>query len=105
MREGLDEGKYVTKTVPIGHSISLEAVRKVSEAHTSAAILGFRFEQDTIVGEVFISDEYTFDDFAANFESDYGTQPEITGLVTVDGADNAASATSGLLPGSVMSAA
>lgn len=83
MRAGLDAEKYVRLSVPLSHPISVQSADKLASANKDSAILGFRYTQTNVDGEVYLSAEHTLDEFLDNFERNYGTSPQISGIVTV----------------------
>ena len=83
MRTGLDAGKYVRLSIPLSHPISVQSADNLVVGHKDAAILGFRYAQADVEGEVYLSAKHTLSEFLDNFERDYGANPQITGIVTV----------------------
>ncbi|QDW63289.1 hypothetical protein [Oerskovia sp. KBS0722] len=70
----------IPTTVPLPHPVTIEDAVSLNET-LGTATLGYRFEQAGIEGEVFPSKEYTVDQFVADFAEDFGTVPQIVGLV------------------------
>ncbi|WP_282824533.1 hypothetical protein [Gulosibacter sediminis] len=51
-------------------------------------IIGYRYENDDIVGEFFTSTTQTVDDFTSNFYEQFGTYPEVVSLIYIKPIDS-----------------
>ncbi|MEP7762589.1 hypothetical protein [Sanguibacter sp. 25GB23B1] len=78
----LSSGETQPAYVELPYAIDVASAEKVA-TDASVAVMGFVFSQDTIYGEFFPTDDYTFDEFSHDFENQYGTQAEITSVITL----------------------
>lgn len=71
---------------PLSHPVSLQdaiAAGAKSRSVLGAAVEGYKFESDVVVGEYWPTEDVTPEKFLREFESDTGTLPEVVGLLTM----------------------
>jgi len=68
------------QVVEFEHPVSLTDA--IVETQTRTDILGFRYESSDVVGEWYPGSDRSSDDFLASFLEEFGTQPEVTSVIT-----------------------
>jgi hypothetical protein len=77
---GYQTPKVSRVLLPFDHAVSFSDAEHITET-LSEPVLAYRFENPQIVGEFTPQVDWTADQFLTNFKLDWGTEPEISGLV------------------------
>ncbi len=80
----VQSGEAAPAYVEFPYPIDVNSAEKLAVRIPSTPVLGFVFSQDTVYGEFFPTEDYTYAEFNGDFESYYGTRAEITALITIE---------------------
>lgn len=83
-RDQVESGEVAPAYIEFPYSISVDSAEDLSSQLPTTPILGYVFSQDSVYGEFFPTEGYTYTEFAQDFESYYGTQAEVSSLITVE---------------------
>jgi hypothetical protein len=78
-REAPDPTKFEHVVVPFSGGVTLDQAEKLASGRS--AVVGYRVENDQVVGEYFSASGQSAADYLAGFRDLYGTEPRIAGLV------------------------
>lgn len=79
--EAMDE--YFFKYVNFSQDASVQQVKSIESnlQGLEGELIGYRFENENLVGEFFVDGEQSLDDFANRFEATFKTQPEFSSAI------------------------
>jgi hypothetical protein len=84
-----DTAETTRVTLLLAHSITLEDAVDLAET-LKEPVVAYAFSNDRVVGEYAPATGVKPEEYLATFESDYGTRPQVTGLVVVRDVDEQA---------------